>query len=699
MRRLALFIAVLTAFSTQAQEAEDTLRFYHNTVTVSAFETHDTISNVAGPIAVIKDRQLKFGNQGSASSTLNLVPGVKMEERGIGGSRRLNIRGSALRAPFGVRNIRAYIGDFAITSPDGSTPLEVVDLSSLESIEVIKGPSSSIYGAGTGGAIIFNPAKPEPGLGKLELGQTLGSYGFDRTVAKAEFGFKNGYLMLGYINQVYAGYRQQESINKDQVNVLAGWKTSETGTIELMAYHFNGSWGLAGAIDSAAVADDPTQAAQYSQDHDAHVQRVRTRVGIGVQQRFGKVVNLKVNGYGNFTSKENPYGTSPFFQGWKRENGQGFGVRAVTDWNILTREKTRISALIGAEYQTEDNLLREYVNDLGKPGSLKFDNETTSEQTFAYADLRLKTHGWVITAGLSFNRLNYFNLNLYNRDSVDLSKNVKFNPAFSPRFSVLKSINRKLSIHGSASWGFSPPTLWEVVSEAGGVNTDLKPETGLNLELGLRGKIKEFLFYDVSGYVMQLSNTIVPREDTNGVEIFTNSGRTDQYGAEFQLVYSAFKPNSRKQWSELTLTAAYAYQNYRFQNYIVGGDTLIGKKLPGVAPHSFNLTARLAWKFGLYSELRYRFVDQVPLNNLNTDLADSYSLLDVEVGYERTLLKRLKVKAYGGVNNLLNESYSSYFRLNGFGGKYYNPSAPLNWYAGVRLSYAFNLTKKPSTNN
>jgi len=422
-------------------------------------------------------------------------------------------------------------------------------------------------------------------------------------------------------------------------------------------------------------------------------------VGIGVQQKFGKVLNLKVNGYGNFTSKENPYGTSPFFQGWKRENGQGFGVRAITDWNILTRERTKISALIGTEYQTEDNLLREYKNDLGRAGSLKFDNETTSEQTFAFADLRLKTHGWVVTAGVSFNRLNYFNLNLYNQDSVDLTKNVKFDPAFSPRFTVLKSIKKNLTIHGSASWGFSAPTLWEVVSEAGGVNTDLQAETGLNLELGVRGQIKDFLFYDVSGYVMQLSNTIVPREDTNGIEIFDNSGRTDQYGAELQLVYSAFTPGSRVHWKELTFTAGYAFQNYRFQNYITGGDTLIGKKLPGVAPHSVNLTGRTAWDFGFYAELRYRFVDQVPLNNLNTDFADSYHLLDLEVGYERTLLKRVKVKAFGGVNNLLSQTYSSYYRLNGFGGKYYNPSAPLNWFAGVRLSYAFNLTKKASSNN
>ena len=195
--------------------------------------------------------------------------------------------------------------------------MEVIDPTMMDRIEVIKGPASSIYGAGTGGAIIFQPQSVAPGVGKVELGGVLGSYGLGRADAKAMFGFKKGDLILAYSNQNYAGYREQESVDREQFHLLSNWQTNNNGSISIMAFHYKGSWGLAGAIDSTAMAEDPRQADPDSKDLNAHVYRERTRFGIGIQQKFGKVVNVKVNGYGNFTKKENPYGTSAFFQGWK----------------------------------------------------------------------------------------------------------------------------------------------------------------------------------------------------------------------------------------------------------------------------------------------------------------------------------------------------------------------------------------------
>ncbi|MFT4682354.1 MAG: iron complex outermembrane receptor protein [Granulosicoccus sp.] len=671
----------------------DTLFHQYQPVVISAFEQNSDQLMIAGGISVIQNKDLHFGHEGSVAQSINRIPGVKMEERGVGGSRRLNIRGSALRAPFGVRNVRAYYGGFALTSPDGSTPLEVIDPTMMESIEVIKGPASSIYGAGTGGAIIFNPKRISEGVGKIELSGMMGSYGLGRADAKVMLGFKKGDLILGYSNQHYGGYRVQESVDREQFHLLSTWETNPKGKISIMAFHYRGSWGLAGAIDSASVAEDPRQAATYSNDHDAHVGRERTRFGVGIEQQLGKVVNVKVNGYGNFTSKENPYGTSPFFQGWKRETAQGFGTRALLDWNLYTKGKTRFSLLTGAEYQNESNSLNEYKNILGNEGDLKFDHETTSEQTMAFADLRYQHEQWVVTLGASMNRLNYYNENFFNQDSADLSKNVIFDPAFSPRVSVLKSFGQATSLHGSVSWGFSAPTVWEVISSNGGLNDSINPEVGLNYELGIKGQPLERLRYDVTGYVMQMRNTIVPREDSNGVEYFENSGFTTQSGLEALLSYSFIDVQKHPVWTVAQIQTSYAFQSYKYSSYISGGDTLNGNFLPGVPQHSLSADIKLGWKIGFYFEGRYRFVDEVPLNNKNTDFASAYSLLDFELGYEKVFFGHLKTTLYAGINNLLNTQYSSYYRLNGFGGKYHNPSAGINYYGGLKLSYAFNLTQ------
>lgn len=669
----------------------DTLFHQHQSVVISAYEQHSTQLKVAGGISVIRNRELHFGHGGSIAQSINRIPGVKMEERGVGGSRRLNIRGGAIRSPFGVRNVRAYYGGFPITSPDGSTPLEVIDPTMMERIEVIKGPASSIYGAGTGGAIIFVPERISEGVGKLEVSGMMGSYGLWRASTKAMIGLKKGDLVIGYSNQQYEGYRKQESVDREQFHLLANWETNLNGKISVMAFHYNGLWGLAGAIDSAAVAENPRQAASYSEDHNAHVARERTRFGVGIQQKLGKVVNVKVYGYGNFTTKKNPYGTSAFFQGWKRESAQGFGTRALLDWNLYSSAKNRLSLLTGAEYQKESNSLDEYKNNLGVPGDLKFDNETTSEQTLAFANLLYEHKEWVITLGASMNRLNYFNRNFMNLDSVDLSKNVIFDPTFSPRVSVLKSFHNVGSLHGSVSWGFSVPTLWEVVSANGGLNDSLRPEVGINYELGLKGQPNSRIHYNLTGYLMQLRRTIVPREDDNGVEYFENSGNTNQAGLEALLSYSFLDIRKHPVWTRAEVQASYAFQYYKYGNYTSGGEVLDGNYLPGVPKHSLAADVKMAWKVGVYFEGRYRFVDEVPLNVKNTDFAKSYSLLDLEMGYEKVFFQHLKTSFYVGVNNLLNTQYSSYHRLNGFGGKYYNSSADINYYGGVKLSYAFTL--------
>jgi len=349
--------------------------------------------------------------------------------------------------------------------------------------------------------------------------------------------------------------------------------------------------------------------------------------------------------------------------------------------------------LTGVEYQKEFNSLDEYKNVLGNEGDLKFDHETTSEQTLAFADLRFQHDGLVVTLGASMTRLNYYNENFFNQDSANLSKNVIFDPAFSPRFSVLESFCKAASLHGSVSLGFSAPTVWEAISSNGGLNDSIKPEVGVNYALGLKGKPWNRLSYDVTGYVMQLRNTIVPRENSNGVEYFENSGFTSQAGLEALLSYSFIDVKKHPIWTIAEIQASYAFQSYKYSNYISGDDTLTGNFLPGVPQHNLAADIKLGWKLGLYFNARYRFVDQVPLNNKNTDFADAYSLLDLEVGYERVFFSHLKTTLYFGVNNLLDTQYSSYYRLNGFGGKYHNPSAGINYYGGVKLSYAFNMTR------
>src|SRR5207253_1560221 len=115
-----------------------------DSVTVTAFNLQSRWQDAPAAMSVITLRQLQLLNNTSLVPVLNTVPGVRMEERSPG-SYRLSIRGSLLRSPFGVRNVKVYWTDIPLTDAGGNTYLQLVDISQVQSLEIIKGPASSLY--------------------------------------------------------------------------------------------------------------------------------------------------------------------------------------------------------------------------------------------------------------------------------------------------------------------------------------------------------------------------------------------------------------------------------------------------------------------------------------------------------------------------------------------------------------------------
>ena len=128
-------------------------------VTVSAFDSERPLIQQAASISRLSERDLFRFNENSPVQAFNQKAGIRIEERAPA-SYRISIRGSSLRSPFGVRNVKVYWNEVPFTSPDGTTALNLLDLSNIKTAEVIKGPSGSVYGAGNGGAIsLFSQAQ------------------------------------------------------------------------------------------------------------------------------------------------------------------------------------------------------------------------------------------------------------------------------------------------------------------------------------------------------------------------------------------------------------------------------------------------------------------------------------------------------------------------------------------------------------
>ena len=104
-------------------------------VIIKAFAADRTVNEVPSAIAVLTYKELNRFNNTSLVPALNTIAGVQMEERSPG-SYRLAIRGSSLRSPFGIRNVKVYWNFLPFTDGGGNTYLNSLDFSSINSLEI-----------------------------------------------------------------------------------------------------------------------------------------------------------------------------------------------------------------------------------------------------------------------------------------------------------------------------------------------------------------------------------------------------------------------------------------------------------------------------------------------------------------------------------------------------------------------------------
>src|SRR6201985_2159678 len=223
---LLLFIACCCGLSLSAQDAHppDFLTDSSATrplsqVIIKAYEQNRKLTEVGAPVSVVSKSSLdRFGNV-SILPALNTAPGVRMEERSPG-SYRLNIRGSSLRSPFGVRDIKIYWNEIPLTDPGGNTYLNELGFYNFQSVEIIKGTAGSLYGAGIGGAVLINsmPSVWEKGVSADYL---YGSYNTNSINLNIRAGDNDHRNNITYSHQSSDGYRVQTQMRRD----IASWET------------------------------------------------------------------------------------------------------------------------------------------------------------------------------------------------------------------------------------------------------------------------------------------------------------------------------------------------------------------------------------------------------------------------------------------------------------------------------------------
>jgi iron complex outermembrane receptor protein len=607
-----------------------------------------------------------------------------MEERSPG-SYRLSIRGSTLRSPFGVRNIKFYWNDIPFTDGGGNTYLDLIAPDQLTSAEVIKGPAASMYGAGTGGAVLLKsvqPFSPVP-TDQLKASVSGGSYGLFNQQADWIHQQNNFTASIEQTHMESDGYRQQSAMHKDAFKWDGNLKLKNQ-QLDFLFFYTDLYYQTPGGLTLAQMTQNPRSARPASGAIPGAVQQ---QAAIYNKTLWGGInhtyqLNASFSTETSVMLDHTAY-TNPFITDYENRDETNAGVRSQLIYHH-TVAGAAVQWVTGGELVYNHSRIDDYGNVNGRPDTVQLKDDLFANQWFVFSQLQVSYGRFELNAGVSLNNqgIHYKRLS---DPTMTHYVNTNSEDVFAPRVSLLYKISSGISLYGVMAKGFSPPTLAEVHPQDKVFHHELQPEYGWNYEAGVKGAlVNNRLQFDLAVYDLELKEAIVMRINAQDEQYFVNAGRAAEKGTEAWVEYHLIR-SSLHFFSGLSVWSSYSYQPYHFTSYTQGTDNYSGNAVTGVPGNVWVSGFDLETRGKEYLHLIYNSTSSLPLDDANDEYAKAYHLLQLKCG-ERFSLHRFAFDVFGGVDNLLNEVYSLGDDINAANRRFYNPAAGRNYYIGLSCS-------------
>lgn len=674
-------LLILSAFTGLAQTVKQDSTKKLEDITVKGYYNRQPLLRSVSAVSLIDSSLIRNQQSSSLVSTLNATPGVRMEERSPG-SYRLSLRGSLLRSPFGIRNVKIYVDDFPLTDAGGNTYLNALDVAAVGTMEIYKGPEASIFGANTGGALLITP--PNLDNNGISASAITGSYSLFHQTADIKHQFKNYSFSFSEGYQKSDGYRQNSAMDRKYFQTFQQWNYSPAGNLKVFAFYSDLGYNTPGGLTASQLEQDPKLARPATPtipgaiSQQAAIYNKTIFGGLSNSYQFNPHFKHVIALFTTYTDFKNPFITN-----YEKRYESTLGLRTFLDY-VQAKEDFKFNAQIGLESSATKSQIKNFNNNGGEATAMQASDRLKARQDFAYLRLNFDlSNKFLIELASS---LNFYRYNYESYFPVEIaSKQRKFDTRFMPKAAVSYLITYDFSVRVSVSKGYSPPTIAEVRSSDNNINNDLQAELGWNYELGLRYKTKNNRFYANGNlFSYHLKDAIVRRLNQNDTEYFINAGGTKQQGIELETAIWIIR-NDASFLTGLQLRSNYTFSHFRFENFVSGTTAFSGNKLTGV-PESI-LVNSLEFNFpkAFYLFVQHNYTSSIPLNDANTVFAKRYHLVESKFGIRNLKINKTRFDLFAGVNNLLNVNYSLGNDLNAANGRYFNPAAGINFYTGLSV--------------
>ncbi|HGH7429420.1 TPA: TonB-dependent receptor PqqU [Klebsiella pneumoniae] len=694
--RHAALPALLLPLIAAAQAAdEQTMVVTAAPTTVSELDTPAAVSVVNG------DEMRQAAPRVNLSESLGAVPGLQVQNRqNYAQDLQLSIRGFGSRSTYGVRGLRIYVDGIPATMPDGQGQTSNIDIGSVHTIEVLRGPFSALYGNSSGGVInVTSQTGTQPPT--VEASSYYGSFGTWHYGMKATGAVGDG-SHAGDVDYTVStnrftthGYRDHSGARKNLANARLGVRINDVSKLTLLLNSVDIKANDAGGLTADEWRDNPRQSPRGDQ-YNTRKNTRQTQAGLRYERQLSAQDDLSVMMYAGerettqFQSIPRAPQLKPSHAGGVIDltrHYQGIDTRLTHRGELLVP----VTLTAGLDYENMSERRKGYENfvmvngapQYGEQGALRRNERNLMWNVDPYLQTQWQlTDKLSLDAGVRYSSV-WFDSNDYyitpgnGDDSGDASYH-KWLPAGSLKYALTDAWN----VYLSAGRGFETPTINELSYRSdnqSGLNFGLKPSTNDTVEIGSKTRIGNGLF-TAALFQTNTDNEIVVDSSSGGRTSYKNAGKTRRQGMELGL-----DQQFGESWR---LKAAWTWLDATYRTNVCDDASCNGNRIPGIARNmgyaSFGYQPEQGWYAG--SDIRY--MSDIMANDENTAKAPSWTVVGLTTGYKWSY-GRMDMDLFGRIDNLFDREYVGSVIVNESNGRYYEPAPGRNYGIGLNLAWRF----------
>jgi iron complex outermembrane recepter protein len=641
-------------------------------VVVTGTRSTEEIRKIPANITVITADDIRNTNAKTAADLLRREEGVVVRDLlGNGKTAQVDLRGFGETA---ASNTLVLVDGRRVNEIDLSgTDWAQIPIEQIERIEVLRGPGSVLYGDNAAAGvinIITKAPSPKPTAGG---GVTLGSYDRYRFDAHAGGGLGKAALSIYGSIENTDGYRENNDYRARDVGGKIVLDATERFRVSLSGSYHDDDFGFPGALTKAQVNDDRKQS--LNPDDKASTEDYFVKAGFDWDlKQYGQLVaDLSYrdrSGDSKFPDASFPF-KNEFTTGTL-----GFTPRYVWQGDVFDRGNKLIAGVDLYRVSQDNTSYSGFFSPLPSSPTGLSDVDRDSVGLYINNEFYVRKDLLLTLGG----RHEYVK---YDFDVKDLSafplapldeSNSDSENAFQAGLTYLYAQNSSVFTRVGRSFRFplvDELVVYDFTTGQIRVNPDLKPQTGIHYELGVRHAFTPRLRGNLTLFRAEMEDEIFFNRP-----VFTNENhpKTLHQGVEAGARVEILR--------HVALTGNYTYQNATFEK-----EPYKNKELPAVPNHRANLGLRI-----------YDLVPGVELALDGSYYGASYAVSDFENDFEKlsdffTLDARISyewkmLRAFVGVNNLTDEKYSEYAVIGGFPTETnYYPASERNFVFGLRAAF------------